>query len=296
MILGTVQLGMNYGINNAIGKPPFRQAIEILDIAYKNGIRRLDTAPAYEESEELIGYYHQRSGNSFDICTKLSIDFLEKNKSDIYSIKKVIARSCEKLKVPRLYCYYLHRFEQCKNAELIATLEQIKHEGLIDNVGISIYFPKELEYICSFLAQKVDIVQIPYNIFSLDLWNDVIKEAHDKGIRIFARSIFLQGLVFKRTDDEFVKKIGAVTYLEFIHKLAEKLNVSISQLCFDVVKSNGYIDDILMGCETIEQLSDNIGLKSGFTSFDNGLMHDIEKVMDGVPDDMINPSEWGKYN
>ena len=36
--LGTVQLGMNYGINNATGKPDTQTSNAILDLALESGI------------------------------------------------------------------------------------------------------------------------------------------------------------------------------------------------------------------------------------------------------------------
>ena len=47
---------MNYGINN-YGKISKNSVFEILDYAYKNDIRVLDTAEIYGESLELIGLY-----------------------------------------------------------------------------------------------------------------------------------------------------------------------------------------------------------------------------------------------
>ena len=48
--LGTVQLGVSYGINNQSGKPDRTQAFGILDTALTNGISALDTAAAYGDS------------------------------------------------------------------------------------------------------------------------------------------------------------------------------------------------------------------------------------------------------
>ena len=57
--LGTVQLGVSYGINNQSGKPDRTQAFGILDTALTNGISALDTAAAYGDSEQVIGQWLQ---------------------------------------------------------------------------------------------------------------------------------------------------------------------------------------------------------------------------------------------
>ena len=55
LCLGTAQLGMNYGINNKVGKLQKESVFEILDIAIANNIRMWDTASIYGEAEELLG-------------------------------------------------------------------------------------------------------------------------------------------------------------------------------------------------------------------------------------------------
>ena len=44
IILGTVQFGLDYGINNALGKTPISEVHRILNYVYSKGIKTLDTA------------------------------------------------------------------------------------------------------------------------------------------------------------------------------------------------------------------------------------------------------------
>src|SRR5687768_14232655 len=73
IILGTVQLGLDYGINNSTGKPDSKEAFKILELAYKNGICTLDTANAYGNAEEIIGDYH-KTNPKFKVNTKFHAD------------------------------------------------------------------------------------------------------------------------------------------------------------------------------------------------------------------------------
>ena len=70
-ILGTVQLGMEYGIGNKTGKPDCEQSQRILHTAYKKGIRMLDTASAYVDAQQIIGHYQLEHGKKFRIGTKV---------------------------------------------------------------------------------------------------------------------------------------------------------------------------------------------------------------------------------
>ena len=73
LMLGTVQFGMNYGVANTTGKPSFEAVKAILKTAYDGGVTALDTAPAYGDSEEVIGRALSELGLSerFRIVTKI---------------------------------------------------------------------------------------------------------------------------------------------------------------------------------------------------------------------------------
>ena len=53
--LGTVQLGMTYGLGEDKEKPSLEKAMGILDAAMEQGINILDTANNYGDSEAIIG-------------------------------------------------------------------------------------------------------------------------------------------------------------------------------------------------------------------------------------------------
>ena len=77
IILGTAQIGMSYGIANTKGKPSKVDSFKILDFAYENNIRYLDTAKIYGNSEEIIGLYIQENQKkNWKIITKINnVDF-----------------------------------------------------------------------------------------------------------------------------------------------------------------------------------------------------------------------------
>ena len=53
--LGTVQFGVDYGINNTDGQIHLGEARKILKLARESGINILDTAYEYGNSEEVLG-------------------------------------------------------------------------------------------------------------------------------------------------------------------------------------------------------------------------------------------------
>ena len=57
LALGTVQFGMDYGINNPAGRISYPNVLKILSEARSAGVQLLDSAFAYGESEPVLGKY-----------------------------------------------------------------------------------------------------------------------------------------------------------------------------------------------------------------------------------------------
>jgi aryl-alcohol dehydrogenase-like predicted oxidoreductase len=57
--LGTAQFGLEYGINNQVGKPVESEVFKILDYANQQGVYNLDTADKYGSALEVLGAYRK---------------------------------------------------------------------------------------------------------------------------------------------------------------------------------------------------------------------------------------------
>ena len=71
LALGTVQLGLDYGISNARGRVPEQEAFAILDRAVANGVRLFDTAAAYGNSEAVLGRWLRSQDDDLLLVSKL---------------------------------------------------------------------------------------------------------------------------------------------------------------------------------------------------------------------------------
>ena len=93
----------------------------------------------------------------------------------------------------------IHSLEDLKNPNFDLLLNWLltkKRDGIIENIGVSIYQSHDLKNIP---LENIDIVQLPISIFDQRLIeNGLIQNLIDKGIIIHARSIFLQGLLLNR--------------------------------------------------------------------------------------------------
>jgi len=286
--LGTVQFGLNYGIANKQGKIKERDVYQILDFAYKKGIKILDTGDAYGKSEVVIGHYSSGSNNDFKIVSKLSglEEYSSKEAED-----KFLA-TLKRLKKDKIYGYLVHRFEDLsRNKELWDFFKRLKKEGRVKKIGFSLYHPEELK---TLLDKKIDfdIVQIPYSVFDqrFKVYASALK---NRGVEVYARSVFLQGLFFLNIREIKKHFPSAVGSMERLNKISTDYNVPVHSLCLCFVLLNDFIDKVIIGIDSLEQLKQNIDalkylsvVRKNFNTIERDLRLDNEEV--------ILPFNWRK--
>ena len=122
MSLGTVQLGMKYGIANETGKPDMEQSKLMLQTALENGITALDTARAYGNSEQVIGnFLKEYQGEMPFITTKLMTTLPPGSPPGLVEkeLFNSIETSLSELGVKKVNCVLLHRGRICKITEAL---------------------------------------------------------------------------------------------------------------------------------------------------------------------------------
>lgn len=198
LVLGTSQMGSNYGVTN---KFIINDVIagEIINFCGRNKIKEIDTAIDYENSEKILG---KIGISEFSISTKLPK--LREEIEDIGSwIDDEITHSLQRLNTTSINTLYLHNPKdlQSKSGEKIyKKLEKLKVDKIIKNIGISVYSPSTLMTIIN--EYKIDVVQFPFNVFDNRFNNDLIRaEIEKQSIKVYLRSIFLQGLLLTKSVD-----------------------------------------------------------------------------------------------
>jgi len=111
LVLGTVQLGLDYGIANRTGKPERAAALRLVRRAADAGITQFDTARAYGESEERLG--EALDGRPVRTITKLSplaeLSARAGREEVRAAVDASITASLAALRRERIDCLLLHR-------------------------------------------------------------------------------------------------------------------------------------------------------------------------------------------
>jgi aryl-alcohol dehydrogenase-like predicted oxidoreductase len=284
LILGTVQFGLDYGINNADGKPTEDAVNSILDTAFNHGIKILDTAEAYGNAIELIKNYHERSLNRFDIISKFKY-------APGVDIESSVTKTITDLGIDSLFGYMFHSYDDVNlYPQLVEKVVKMQTGGFIKNVGVSVYTNQQFEAMIN--RPEFNLIQLPYNLLDNSLQRGgLIAKAKQAGKIIHVRSVFLQGLFFKdlATIDAANLLAPLKPSLKTIQALAESKQVSLTALALNYALQNPGIDGVLFGVDTPEQLKQN--LLAAETAVAKEVFTEIDKLE--VTDiNLLSPVNW----
>lgn len=286
LILGTAQFGLDYGINNRCGRVSDIELKKILDYSYKSGVRLLDTAEVYGNSHERIGAYHRSSNYNFKIITKFHAT---SQIDETFSIKERVLNNLNNLHVENLYCYMFHSFSNYKKyfSFFKDELLDLKLNKVIDKIGVSVYTNEELIEVVE--NNEIGLIQLPYNLLDNHIQRgEAILKAKEKEIEIHIRSVFLQGLFFKKIKELPVTLRSLMPYLRTLHDLC-KDEYKMNELALTYVNNKDYIDKVLIGVDNIQHLQDN--LLSINKSIQDKLVNQIESIK-VKETELLNPSNW----
>ena len=285
--LGTVQFGIDYGISSVQGQVKPNEVVEIIDFAKSIGIENLDTAPAYGNSEEILG---KCNISSFNITSKTRhFENLYINDDDIPLLQHDLNLTLSSLKRNHLYGLLVHNAEDMKKTgaeKLIDGLQLLKKNGDILKIGVSVYDPMQLEYIIERFS--IDLVQLPFNIFDRRMIDSGMFEIlSKKKIEIHSRSVFLQGLLL--TNSNFrPKKFDQwkqlwKTWSEWL----KDNNLSALEASLRYAISVREISKILVGVDSKSQLKEIFDASSGH-------LPEIPHELYSDDINLLNPSNWDK--
>lgn len=295
--LGTVALGIDYGIFQHQVKPKRHESFKILSNALKYGINTIDTARTYGEAETLIG-------DNFTLAEKKNLTIITKFKiSHASIINKDLARkeaidslrtSLSHLKLSRIPICLFHMDPELQINQVLNTLPELftdlKNEGLIDHAGISVYWPDDVEKCLNHPA--IEAIQAPVNIFDQRLLNpNILVKIKIMNKIFFARSVFMKGLLLMPPDSLKGNLVKAIPYIKKLHELAKISNISVAQLVFSYVRDLEGVTSIVFGAEKTEQIEQNIRLFEG-QALTTELRELIDASFENIPEEIITPKYW----
>ncbi len=259
LALGTVQLGMAYGIANRTGQPNADAARDIIGAAWKAGVRFFDTAQAYGSSEQVLGRALSALGTAGEakVITKLDPQ-LDASAHD--AVRSSLRRSLERLGVPRLWGVMLHREEQLGEWDqgLGAQLAKAREGGLVEHAGASVYSVERARQ--TLRTPGADLLQVAANVFDRRMIRaGVFDPAADAGKTVFVRSIYLQGLALMDPGAVPARLGRAREAVARFAGFCARRNVSRGRFAVGYVLRRARGAVLVVGAESAEQARESIG-------------------------------------
>lgn len=280
LILGTAQLDGNYGISNIIDKNQKKNAYKILETAFKNGIKNIDTAPGYK-SEEIIGKFISAHGlsNNVNIFTKIPTFNIEKN------LEKFVLNSLEsslrnlKTDIHTLFIHNTNDIDLFKKN--ISFFRNLKKNFPIKNLGFSVYCKKEI-YQTSKLGFE-PVYQVPFNILDQKFLRLKLNKK-----KIVARSIFLQGLLINKKIKKYKLTLNLRKSHKKYHDFLRELNINPLGLQLSFINNIKQINKFIIGVDNHYQLNEIINYNL-WKKVDTKYIYKINSFFSKVN---IDPRKW----
>jgi aryl-alcohol dehydrogenase-like predicted oxidoreductase len=299
LVLGSVQLGLPYGIANQVGKPSHSAALALVQRAADRGIAEFDTARAYGDSEQRLGEaLHDR--RRVRTITKLSplaeLGPLASRSEIRAAVDHSVSESMAALRRGQVDCLLLHRAEHMTayNGAIWERLIELLEDGTLLALGVSVQSPAEAHLALG--NRDVRHIQLPFNLLDWR-WHeagviDLIRSREH--VTIHARSVFLQGLLIAPNLSIWpaVLAVNPAEIMSLLKTLARDLGrESVADLCLAYVRGQDWIHGVVVGMETEDQLDSNLRLFVR-QPLNTAECEEVARRLPRVPEALLNPALW----
>ena len=280
MVLGTAQFGMDYGIANINGKPKKKEVFDILDLAWKKGIRRFDSAPGYG-SEALLGEFIAANGLQDEAIVLTKIPSLYGVSDFQTDIITNLESSLKNLGCPIDVLF----FHNPSDSGLLLTdpqfFEDLIRDYQISTLGVSVYEPREVKYLKHCELELA--FQFPFNV--LDRRFEQVSMSKSKR---YARSIFLQGLLATQNGLRPDAPTELLNLQKAYHNRLTDHHLDPVGYAVSFVIRNNFVDYFLVGVDTEKQLQDILDLEP----YELNDISILDALMEKTAEKWLDPRNW----
>ncbi|HWA04410.1 MAG TPA: aldo/keto reductase [Rhizomicrobium sp.] len=299
LVLGSVQLGLAYGAANRTGKPERGAALKLVRRAADAGISEFDTARAYGDSEDRLG---EALGDKKAVRTITKLSPLSGLRPDASrnevraAVDASIEESLSALRRDRLDCLLLHRADHMRafGGAVWERLVERLEDGSVLSLGVSVQSP--LEALAALACPDVVHLQLPFNLLDWRWRKAGFRAclAARPNVTIHARSAFLQGILASGDAGVWpaIPGVYPQAIINIIAGLAQQLGrEGPADLCLAYVRGQDWVDGVVVGLETEDQLDDNLRLFVR-RPLDPAECALVESRLPHLPVALLNPALW----
>jgi aryl-alcohol dehydrogenase-like predicted oxidoreductase len=298
--LGTVELGMDYGIRTgaATNQPSEAEAARLLHRALDLGINFIDTAAAYGTSEEIIGRALRDRREGVVLATKC-MHYYEQG-VPVPEIRKQISasidRSLRRLQTDRIDLMQVHGRDRLdlerrmiEEGEVFDVLDRARKAGKIRFIGYSSY--GEAASMAALNDGRWDTLQFAYNMFDQRAVPVVMPAARARDIGIVVRSALLKGALTEKARHLPPPLKPLADRTARLAALLSGTGLSLPQAALRFVLSHPDVGTVIVGADRISYLEEAVSVSDGQGLPEEVLAFSRTLALDAP--DLINPGAGG---
>lgn len=252
LALGTVQFGLPYGVANNSGQPSETEVRAILAHAAAAGVKVLDTASLYGDSEAILGRCLP-ARHDFRIVTKTPKFAGMDGVAVVATLNAAFAESCARLRVSGVYGLIVHDANDLLSAQgetLWQAMSALRAAGRVERIGASVYSGTQIDALLQ--RYPLDLVQLPLSLLDQRLKDGgQIDRLHARGVEIHARSVFLQGALLMAPEALPPYLVGVRPQIEEIARRSGHLGIKPLQAAMRFVAGLPQVSAVVCGVDSL---------------------------------------------
>ncbi len=285
--LGTAQLGMRYGIANRAERPDNNTARVLLDRAWSLGIRSFDTARAYGDAEQRLGRWLAAAHHDATVISKLPK--LGDAGATGDAVKRAFDETAAALGNGQPSAYLAHHIGDFASPAVAEAFAELKEAGRIAAFGASVYTPEDVEH--ALAVDGLSVIQLPVSLFNRRMIDSgALVACAEAGIMVFARSVFVQGLIFLDPDTLPDYLTPARKTLKAFHALCADANIAPLVLALAAALEQDGIHSVVVGADTPRQIEE-VSVAAQAT-VEPALITQAVSLSANTADTVFDPSRW----
>ena len=242
--------------------------------AVERGVNYLDTAPAYADSEEVVGRIIRDIRAPLVVSTKLGgrpQPFDPRNKAQLHESVRESLRLLGREVIDVLIVHEPDRPGQYawwtdpENVfgPVLEVLDELKRSGIIRFSGLGGTTSTEMAHFVR--SGKFDVVLTAFNYSTLfrEATQEIFPAARERNMGVVIGSVLQQGALAVRYDEVVNRKpvwLAKARQEQFraLYRLLDEVGISVAELSLRFALSNPDIHVILNGAKTEQQMDDSL--------------------------------------
>ncbi len=295
---GGVEIGVPYGmgVKSKADMLTEQEAIHLLHETLGRGINFFDTARLYGESERIMGLAFEGKRQQVVIASKCRhLRLADGSRVPTASLDRFIrgslVESLKALRTDYIDLYMVHYADEAilANDNVSRIFSDVKKEGLVRAIGISVYKPQET--VQAIDAGVWDAVQLPFNLMDQS-HGRCFGKALEKGIGIVVRSVLMRGMLTERMEKLHPALAAVEKHIDRYRPFLAAGYDGLSQLATKFALAHEAVSSVLVGIDRQRYLTEALAAVVG-KGMDSALLIELQGMAYPEPA-FLNLAEWDK--